>query len=272
MKQLRHPPRPISLPGRVRLEYLAQGDLSGTPVVLLHGYGDTCRSFEPLLAALPRSLRVLALTQRGHGDAEACSIYTIGAMATDVVAFLDAMGLERAVLVGHSMGSSVAQRVAIRAGHRVLGLALLGGFASVRGNPCVADLQREVAGLADPVDRGFVTMFQASMLASPLPDDYFAMLVDESCKMAARAWREVFRGIVEGEHDARVLRGITAPTLLVWGDRDAYVSRRDQQVLQEAITGARLVVHAGRGHCPHWEDPAAVAAELTAFAESLRPA
>lgn len=262
-------PHSISLPCRPRLQWIGQGDPAGLPVLLLHGYGDTCRSFEPLLAAMPPTLRVLALTQRGHGDAEPGVELTLDALADDAAAFLAALGHDAALVVGHSMGSSVAQRLALRHPRRVRGLVLIGGFASLRGNPTVPGFLQDLARLTDPVDRDFVTSFQASMLASPMAEDAFAVLVDESCKMRADAWRGVFRCMLEDDHAEDELRRIEAPTLLVWGDRDAYISRRDQQVLQEGLPNARLVVHAGRGHSPHWEAPAAVAAEIAAFADWL---
>ncbi|MGE0224334.1 MAG: alpha/beta fold hydrolase, partial [Acetobacteraceae bacterium] len=58
---------------------------------------------------------------------------------------------------------------------------------------------------------------------------------------------------------------ITAPTLIVWGDQDGFASRQDQDRLAGAIAGARLRVHAGGGHAPHWEDPARTASDLLAF-------
>jgi non-heme chloroperoxidase len=59
----------VELPSRVKLPYVEQGDPSGVPVVLLHGFLDSWRSFEPMLSHLPESIHAFALTQRGHGDA-----------------------------------------------------------------------------------------------------------------------------------------------------------------------------------------------------------
>src|SRR5512134_1726307 len=101
------------LPANVRLPYVEQGDESGVPVVMLHGVTDSWHSFELVLPRLPESIRAFALTQRGHGDASRPdSGYRYTDLAADVAAFMDVHQLKSAVVVGHSMGSSVAQRFA----------------------------------------------------------------------------------------------------------------------------------------------------------------
>lgn len=93
----------VALSTGVTLPYVEQGDRSGVPVVLFHGPTDSWRSFELLLAQLPASLRAFAVSQRGHGDADRPEAgYRPQDFADDVVAFMDAVGLEAAVLAGHS--------------------------------------------------------------------------------------------------------------------------------------------------------------------------
>jgi len=98
--------RKIRLPGRLRVEFAEQGERGGMPVIALHGVTDSWRSFEPVLPHLPPDLHVLALTQRGHGGSDKPAAgYLPADFAADVVAFMDATAIERAVLVGHSVGS-----------------------------------------------------------------------------------------------------------------------------------------------------------------------
>lgn len=79
----------------------------GVPIMLLHGPTNSWRSFEILLAQLPASVRAFAISQRGHGDADRPERgYRPEAFAGDVVAFMDAVGLEAAVLAGHSGAGS----------------------------------------------------------------------------------------------------------------------------------------------------------------------
>jgi pimeloyl-ACP methyl ester carboxylesterase len=262
--------RSVELPGRVRLPYVEQGDPTGVPVLLLHGVTDSWRSFEPVLPHLPASLHAFALTQRGHGDAERRAVaYRTRDFAGDVAAFADARCLERVVVVGHSMGSTNAQRFAIDHPERVLGLVLAGSFASYRGNPVLMEFwESAVSRLTDPIDPTFVRQFQESTLAQPVPPDFLDMVVGESLKVPARVWRAAFEGFLEDDV-AGDLGRIRAPTLIAWGARDALCSRRDQDELLAAIPGARLLVYENAGHALHWEEPARFAADLVAFVGSL---
>lgn len=92
----------IELPHRLKLEYVEQGDRNGVPVIFLHGITDSWRSFELVLPHVPKSVRAFALSQRGHGESERPqSDYHPRDFADDVAAFMDALELKRAVIVGH---------------------------------------------------------------------------------------------------------------------------------------------------------------------------
>ena len=249
----------------VTLPYVEHGDPAGVPVVLLHGYSDSLHSWELLLGELPEWLHLFALTQRGHGDADRPPDgYTPEDFAGDVAAFMDAAGLESAVVVGHSGGAYAAQRFALDHPGRTLALVLIGAFQDVRGNPDVAALLDGVEELTDPVDADFVHEFQASCVSRPLPDGYLDAAVAESRKLPARVWQAYLRAFVAAEAPTRT-GTIGAPTLIVWGDQDAVCRRPDQDGLVAAIPGARLVVQPGTGHCPHWEQPRETAAEIAGF-------
>lgn len=104
----------VELRSGVRLPYVEQGAPRGTPVLLLHGITDSWRSFERVLPHLPDSIRAFALSQRGHGDADRPTTgYRPQDFAEDLAAFMDALDLGPAVITGHSMGASIAQRFAI---------------------------------------------------------------------------------------------------------------------------------------------------------------
>jgi non-heme chloroperoxidase len=262
----------IDLPTGVALPYTEGGDPSGIPVLLLHGYSDSLHSFDLLVPQLPPFLRVIAPSQRGHGDAERPrSGYRPEDSAADAVALMDALGVEAAVIVGHSGGGYTAQRLALDYPDRTLGIALLGTFHSFHDNPGVLELGQAVAGLADPVDPAFVREFQEACVAEPVPADFLDAIIAESCKVPARVWRSYLAGLLEA--DVPTETGvIAAPTLILWGDRDAFAPRDDQDALAAAIPGAELVIYHGTGHCPHWEQPERAAADLAAFARRAREA
>lgn len=265
-----HKIKRLTLPNGITLPYVEQGRAGGTPVLLLHGYTDSWRSFEHVLPHLPASLHVFALTQRGHGDAtRPATGYHPRDFAADVAAFMDAHQLQRAVIVGHSMGSYIAQQFALSYPERTRGLVLAASFVRLRGNPGVQELwDTGVSKLTDPPDPGFVREFQRSTIAQPLPSGALETYVRESLKVPARVWRAALAGLLETDLSGELSR-LQTPTLILWGDRDSFFLRPEQEALAAAIKGARLVIYPGAGHALHWEEPARFAAEVTAFVEKL---
>ena len=254
------------------LQYVEQGDPSGLPIVFLHGVTDSWLSFGDVLPHLPASLYAVALTQRGHGDSSRPDGgYRFVDFSDDLEQVLDALRIPAALIVGHSMGSYVAQRFAIDHPDRTLGLVLMGSFPRLRGNPVVQELwDSAVSKLRDPVDPTLAREFQESTLARPIAAASLDAFVGESLKVPARVWRATFAEFLEADF-SNELGAITAPTLIVWGDRDAIFLRDDQMTLQDSIRGSRLVIYRGAGHAFHWEEPARFASDLVEFALFLRP-
>ena len=256
----------VELPGGVRLQYCQQGERDGAPLLLLHGYSDSWRSFEPVLPYLPSSIRALALTQRGHGDSSRPDAgYATTDLAADAIAFLDALGIEAAVVAGHSMGCTVAQRIALDHPGRVRGLVLAGASTTWLHNPAIGgELAAAVAELRDPVDPAFAREFQESTVAEPLDPELLEVFVAESLMLPARVWQAVMRGTLLDDFTDE-LGAIAAPALLVWGEHDGEVSpRHEQDALLARIPGAELSVYEGAGHAVHWERPERFAADLAA--------
>ena len=127
----------------ITMTFVEAGDPDGEPVILLHGYTDTSRSFSRVLEDLVvggAPLRLIALDQRGHGGssmppASRCAeaperCFDPATMAEDVIALMDVLGLASGHVVGHSMGSLVAQELALTHPSRVRSLMLIGAFVS----------------------------------------------------------------------------------------------------------------------------------------------
>lgn len=261
----------VSLTSGLQLAIATQGSPSGVPVVFLHGGSDSWRSFSPLLPHLPPSVYAVALSQRGHGDsARPASGYRPTDFADDVAVVLDVVGVNKAVIVGHSMGTSVAQRFAVDYPERVLGLVLLAAVRTWERIPDIAELQAAVQSLTDPVDPGFVREFQLSTIVQPVDPSFVDLVVRESLKLPARVWQAVFDDFPADTTYERIA-DIAVPTLLIWGDRDTVTTRSEQDILLATIPDARLIVYEGTGHAVHWEQPARVADDLVDFIGSLRP-
>lgn len=255
----------VALPGGPTLRCAEAGDAAGDPVLFLHGYSDHWRSVAPILPLLRPALRVVAPDQRGHGGSERpAGRYDVATLADDAAALLDALGIERAAVVGHSLGSLVAQRLAAAHPERVSRLLLVASAASLVDHPVLRAFAAEVRALPDPLPRPFVERFQRDSTVRPVPDALVAALVDEGCRMPAQVWRAVADGLeaFDGRPD---LPRITAPVRLVWGDGDAFFSRADQAALLAGLPAATLLTYTGTGHAPHWEEPARFAQDLLTF-------
>ena len=258
------------------LHYAQQGDRSGETIIFLHGYSDSWFSFSRVLPLLSSEYHAFALTQRGHGDSdkpECC--YTPDDFAADVDAFMDAVGLEEATVVGASTGALFAQRVVLSYPRRVSRLVLVGAQTPANeANEVVLGLQEEVRALEDPVPPEFVRAFQEGTIHQPVPQEFLDTVVSESSKLPARVWRDYWEGAVLSIDQDYVLplREIDVPTLMLWGERDPLFPREEQERLAAAIPGATLKVYPETGHAVHWDRPEWVVRDLEEFMKEPRPA
>lgn len=263
----------VTLPGGLSLSYAEQGERSEPALVLLPGPTDSWRSYEAVLEAIPRSVRTIAVSQRGHGDSDKPRTgYRVQDFAGDVVPLLDAMDVERAVLAGHSGSCLVARRVAIDRPERVAGLVLEASPTTLRGHPeLAAFVASVVSGLQDPIDADFARAFVVDTSSGEIGPDIVDRLAGELLKVPARVWQECFAALLDYD-DLDELGRITAPTMLIWGDGDGLVGRDMQERLAELIPDADLLVYSGIGHTPRWEDGPRFASDVAAFIERLRAA
>jgi non-heme chloroperoxidase len=249
----------------VRLRYAEQGDPTGHPLILLHGYSDSWFSYSGVISSLARNYHVYALDQRGHRDSDRPATgYTMAALAADVIAFMDVNGSERATVVGHSMGSFVAQQVVAAAPERVARLVLISSTTSPHNIVGISDLARAVDSLVDPVTPAFAREFQVSTIYHPVLDEFLDEAVAASVKLPARVCRELMAGMLATDPVAGLGQsGI--PTLILSGDRDSGFPRSEQEALLAAILGAEPKVYPETGHALHWERAADFVRDLEAF-------
>jgi non-heme chloroperoxidase len=212
------------LPNQIRVPYIEQGNSSGVPVIFLHGFAGSLHDFQRLLPHLTTSIHAFALTQRGHGDASHPDAdYRPQHFAADLVAFLDTLDLRQAVVVGHSMGTAVAMRFAIKTPERVQGLVLVSPRASMQDRPGFLELwETTISKLTDPVDPALVKAFVERTVVRPVPETFLQTTLREAQKVPAHVWKRTFAAALEEDLLAG-LEEIQAPTLLVWGAEDASV-------------------------------------------------
>jgi len=259
--------RRVHLGTGITVPYLEQGDPQAAAVLLLHAWVESSACFDRLLLAVPPTLRLFAMDQRGHGDADKPPDgYTLANFANDIEAFMDAVGLQSAVLLGSSSGGYVAQQIAIQVPHRVRGLVLVGAPRSLQGRPAFAD---EVDRLTDPVDPSWV---EESLTWFPryhqVPDWYIKDRIRDGVRVPAHVWMASLAGLTTAVPPSESAT-ITAPTLIIWGERDELLPPQDRYLLAAAIPGSRLIVYEDTGHLVLWEQPERVATDLADFVAGL---
>lgn len=240
---------------------------SHEPVLLLHSWAASRRSFAVLQPLLASTLRTLAPDLRGHGGADAPPAgYDLTTLASDVVALLDAFEVPRAVLLGASSGGYVAQQVAVSAPDRVAGLVLAGTPRDLRKRPPFAD---EVERLSDPVDVAWVRRFLAGLTApGRLPLWYVDLMVADALRLPATVWLATLQGLMTSPPPTQIGH-IAAPTLVISGGHDTLLASNETAALVEAIRGAEWIEYPGAGHLVLEEEPVRLAADTLAFVTAL---
>ncbi len=262
----------IELSTGVTLEFYEQGSPKGIPVIFLHGMGDSWRSFEQVFPYLPEDYRVIAPTQRGHGNSSKPEEeYSYSHFASDIAALMDALNIDTAIVVGHSSGSSHAKRFALDYPERTLGLVLISSFSDVSKNPSDVELWDEVISkMEDPLNPDLLRELQEDTISGEIPQQFFETIVKESLKVPARVWKAIV--LRDLEEDMSVEQGkIKAPVLILWGNQDTGIPRSEQDLQVKTIPNSNLLIYEGAGHSLHWEEPERFAADLVNFIENIRP-
>jgi pimeloyl-ACP methyl ester carboxylesterase len=215
-------------------------------------------------------MHTVAVSQRGHGDSDKPQTgYRVEDYGVDVVHLLDALSIDRVVLAGHSGSCLVARRVALDHPDRVAGLVLEASPTTLRGHAGLQEfVQSVVSGLEDPISADVVRSFVINTSSDDVPPGLLDELIKEVLKVPARVWKQTFQALLEYDDIADLPR-INAPTLLVWGECDALVSRDMQDQMVTSIPTGKLVAYSGVGHTPRWDDPSRFSHDVAVFVSEL---
>jgi len=264
--------RHVDLPNGIRMAYVELGDPAGPPLLLLHGYTDSSRVWT-ILAPWLASHRVLIPDQRGHGASAAPQCcYALSDFANDARLFLDAMGVDRAAVVGHSMGSMVAQALAAEQPGRVTRVVLIGSTAlpAVRRDSWmwtrIMALREPIAGNAE-----FLRLWGPASSPTPVDPALLPYYEPEIAATPPHVWRSVLRELLDvpiGRHAPDV----RAPVLILSGGRDALFPAEHHRALVAAYPSAQAHVFAELGHNLILERPHEVGPLLAAFLAAERQA
>jgi pimeloyl-ACP methyl ester carboxylesterase len=255
----------VRLPNGIKLAYVELGNPEGDPLLLLHGYTDTSRSWS-LIAPHLDDYRLLIPDQRGHGaaDAPACC-YSLSNFADDARLFLDAMGVKRAAVAGHSMGSMVAITMAAEYPERVSKIVLIGStaLAPVKRGEWLYD---QVASLKAPLDprTPFMREWHPGNQPTPVDQAFAKASMEDVLAVPFHVWKAVMRELAYipiGRHAVDV----KAPVLVLSGGKDPLFPAEHHASLLKAFRGAEGHVFRELGHNPIWERPAELGAIIDRF-------
>jgi pimeloyl-ACP methyl ester carboxylesterase len=270
----------VALPDGETLAYLTMGDPRGRPVVLIHGYTDSARDWVPLIPFLSAHLRLIVVDIRGHGRSgkpECC--YTRLDFAYDVKLLLDALHIGRADIVGHSLGSIIAQTFAEYWPERTERVVLISSSGGRRPGAAVPppklDFVAAIRGLKEPIDPDSKFMIEWWSSPTPVDPDFIRRQRQDAAAIPLRVWLAVLdQGLLEDlDHGGlqRTLARLKAPTLLIWGSEDPIMDEEARATLREALPQAEVKIFQGLGHNPFWEQPAQCAAVINEFLTAARP-
>jgi len=246
---------------------------SGPPLLLIHGLGYARWGWEPVLPGLAERFDVVLFDNRGIGESDAPpGPYTAAEMAADAIQVLDEAGIERAYVVGTSLGGMIAQELALAHPERVERLVLActtpGGPKAHAMPQVTVALMAEAATLEPAVAlRRFVenALAPATVAAHPeLVDRIMAHRLATAQQPAAWA-AQASAGAVFDAYDR--LGAVVATTLVQHGDEDVVVDPRNADLLVELLPDVRLERYPSTGHLFFWEAPEQFVSSVSAFLE-----
>jgi len=254
----------------MRLNHIDTG--SGPPVVLLHGLFGAARNFGTVQRALTPLFRVIAMDARNHGASPHAPDMRYATLANDVLETLDAIGVSRTAVIGHSMGGKTAMTLAVMAQERV-GKLLVADIAPVpyqHGNNSVADAMRAI-----PLSPGLTRSEAEAALNDAVPVPSVRTFLIQNLQFGPRPyWRigleEIAAAIPDLEGWETPSGTYPGPTLFVSGAQSDYVHQEHRPLIRALFPAARFVSVKNAGHWLHADNPAGFLSVVEAFLHDWR--
>jgi len=255
------------------ISYLEAGASSAVPILFLHGIGGAARMFRAQVDYFGATCRAIAWDMPGYGGSAPLPLVTIEALAGALGGFIDELGLHRPVLVGHSIGGMVVQRLLTKAPRKARAVVLAqtsaafgsrdpawqADFVSARLGPL--DAGRSMAALAEEMVADLVGP-DADPAGVALARDCLAHTPDSTYRDGVMA--------LPGFDCRDALGQITVPALVLSGTLDTAAPAPGMERMAACIPGAHYVALAGAGHLAHVEQPGAFNAALARFLQDVQ--
>jgi pimeloyl-ACP methyl ester carboxylesterase len=242
----------------IKIAYVTLGDIKNPPVVLIHGYTDSYLSFSQVAPRMADAgFYVIVPELRGHGksDKPKEGVYTVKQHASDINALLAKLGVKKASITGHSLGSFIAQNLAANFPDKVSSITLIASAADLKENKTLDWLLNGDGG-----------KFKGVNHSQELPDDFVVewtvssnhdpVFVETTYKNAKAlplyAWQNAANGITANIAD---LPKIKVPVEIIWGTQDVFFSLKDQISLMENLGSDKIlfIKKEGASHNTHWD-------------------
>ena len=236
----------------VKLFYKEFG--KGKPIIFIHGYPLDHTIWLPLIPELQKHARLILPDLRGHGQSPApVGVYSMELLAADILTLMDKLGLEKAVIAGHSVGGYIALHFARDYPERLAGLALVASH-------CFSDLperKQDRLDITEKVERtGKTDFIGESMLPNLTPDKVLQeklRLIIEKAKPAGVTG--INRGMAQRKDTCEVLSNLNVPTVIIAGELDKYLSVEKVNQMADLMKKPWLEIIPGTGHMLMMEAP-----------------
>jgi pimeloyl-ACP methyl ester carboxylesterase len=247
---------PTVIANGIKIHYEECG--SGDPLILIMGLGAPGSRWKDHVASYQKHFRCILVDNRGAGESDKPNgPYTTKMMAHDIVGLMSALGIENARIAGISMGSAIAQELALAYPDKVRGLVLVSSWARCdKYTQAVFEHFKKMRERASPAD--FTQLLQLWIASAAYYEKHFDEMVEDQSK-AQEDYMPV--DAFQAQSDAcrmhntfERLNTITAPTLLTVGDADIFTPLRLTVEMHERMPSSEMVVFKGLGHIHHWED------------------
>ena len=259
----------IELDTGITMSYVEMGDPDGPDLILQHGMTDNSRSWSmaaPYFAQAGYHVYMPDLRGHGYSDKPDTGMYTINDYANDLAAFMDAKGIEKADMVGHSMGSMTMQAFMFAYPERCNHVVLVSTKYISSADTVDTSMYEMASALGEDghPDDEFMSAWYSN--PNPVDEEFLQHEMAESQQLTSTAWRCIAAGsgIVDLGHYYPYFDD-SIPTLILRGSLDTFSDDASQEALREALPFAEYIKYDGIGHNIQWEIPEQCATDILAF-------
>ncbi len=249
------------------MKYVEMGQADGPIIIFLHGMTDNSRSWSLIEPYFTSKYHIYMLDQRGHGatDKPDLRMYPVSLYASDLSAFMDKLGIKKANIIGHSMGSMIAQAFAINYPEKVDHL-VLESSTLVNNQTIGLDMYNATLSFGDnPPSEEFMDNWYCN--PNPVDKEFLSHEKAEASAIPPYAWRAVTKGVSFSDLTS-FMSEIKASTLILWGTSDTFFGKKNQDDLRKALPNAKFIAYENIGHNIHWENPQSMAKDVLSFLET----